>query len=121
VIYWIHVRHPEISLVCRYLAQLLTTLKHGAIPYIPSKVNSKGGGNAAYGHSEVWTRMFHFYSLHREEFLQHYHKRSNIVSHDQVEVWSETQKQVTHGAGQAQRLAEEADSSAEASTEIVML
>jgi transposase len=22
--------------------------------------------------------MFHFYSLHRAEFLQHYHKRSNI-------------------------------------------
>jgi transposase len=23
-------------------------------------------------------RMYHFYSLHRAEFLQHYHKRSNI-------------------------------------------
>ncbi len=22
--------------------------------------------------------MFHFYSLHRAEFLEHYHKRSNI-------------------------------------------
>ena len=28
--------------------------------------------------SELWTRMFHFYSLHRAEFLQHYHKRSNV-------------------------------------------
>ena len=24
--------------------------------------------------------MFHFYSLHRDEFLQHYHKRSNVES-----------------------------------------
>ena len=22
--------------------------------------------------------MYHFYSLHRAEFLQHYHKRSNV-------------------------------------------
>jgi transposase len=22
--------------------------------------------------------MFHFYNFHREEFLQHYHKRSNV-------------------------------------------
>jgi transposase len=28
--------------------------------------------------SELWTRMYHFYSLNRAEFLQHYHKRSNI-------------------------------------------
>ena len=28
--------------------------------------------------SELWTRMFHFYALNRAEFLQHYHKRSNI-------------------------------------------
>lgn len=26
----------------------------------------------------LWTRMFQFYSLHRAEFLQHYHKRSNV-------------------------------------------
>lgn len=28
--------------------------------------------------SQLWTRMFHFYNNHREEFLTHYHKRSNV-------------------------------------------
>jgi len=28
----------------------------------------------------VWDRMFHFFNLHREEFLAHYHKRSNVES-----------------------------------------
>ena len=28
--------------------------------------------------SELWTKMYHFYALHRAEFLQHYHKRSNV-------------------------------------------
>ncbi|HZN08409.1 MAG TPA: hypothetical protein VFB65_16550, partial [Pyrinomonadaceae bacterium] len=28
--------------------------------------------------SELWTRMYHFYALNRAEFLQHYHKRSNV-------------------------------------------
>lgn len=30
--------------------------------------------------SEVWARLFHFFSLHREEFLSHYHTRSNVES-----------------------------------------
>jgi len=49
----------------------------GAIPYIPFKTNSVPQSNYT-PKSELWTRMFHFYSLHRAEFLQHYHKRSNI-------------------------------------------
>lgn len=28
--------------------------------------------------SELWTRMYHFYALNRGEFLQYYHKRSNV-------------------------------------------
>jgi transposase len=48
-------------------------------PYIPFKSNSVPDSRGSYGaKSEVWTRMFHFYSLHRAEFLQHYHKRSNV-------------------------------------------
>jgi transposase len=56
---------------------LLTTLRHGAIPYIPFKINSvaQSGENPK---SQLWTRMFYFYNLHREEFLTHYHKRSNV-------------------------------------------
>jgi transposase len=56
---------------------MLATLRHGAIPYIPFKTNSvpQSGYEPK---SQLWTRMYHFYALHRGEFLQHYHKRSNI-------------------------------------------
>ncbi len=71
----------EVSADKAYLGaeNLLTTLRNGAIPYIPFKSNSVPGSRGSYGpKSELWTRMFHFYSLHRAEFLQHYHKRSNV-------------------------------------------
>jgi DDE family transposase len=56
-----------------------TRYQRGAIPYIPFKTNSVPAFSRQYGSkSEVWTRMFHFYNEHREEFLTHYHKRSNI-------------------------------------------
>ena len=69
----------EVSADKAYLGgeNLLVTLRHGAIPYIPFKSNSQI--QTSYGpKSELWTRMFHFYNLHREEFLDHYHKRSNV-------------------------------------------
>ena len=59
---------------------LLTTLKHEAIPYIPFKSNSKPSGSTYGAKSTLWTLMFHFYMQHREEFLTHYHKRSNVES-----------------------------------------
>jgi hypothetical protein len=59
------------------LREVLNELVPNAIPYIPFKSNSQI--QTGYGpKSELWTRMFHFYNLHREEFLQHYHKRSNV-------------------------------------------
>ena len=69
----------EVSADKGYLGadNMLATLRHGAIPYIPFKTNSV----AQSGYepkSELWTRMFHFYNLHRAEFLTHYHKRSNV-------------------------------------------
>lgn len=44
----------------------------GATPYIAFKSNTTGaqGGMLA--------KMFHLYNLNREEFLTHYHKRSNV-------------------------------------------
>ena len=71
----------EVSADKAYLGaeNLLTTLRNGAIPYIPFKSNSVPDSRGSYGaKSELWTRMYHFYSFHREEFLQHYHKRSNV-------------------------------------------
>src|SRR5262245_27331728 len=43
--------------------------RHGATPFIPFKTNHTGRG------SRLWEKMF---SLRREDFLAHYHKRSNV-------------------------------------------
>lgn len=69
----------EISADKAYLGadNMLTSLRHGAIPYIPFKTNSVARSEYEIK-STLWTRMFHFYNLHREEFLTHYHKRSNV-------------------------------------------
>lgn len=45
----------------------------GAVPYIDFKENATDKGNC-----EVWNRMYHYYSLNRQEFMSHYHKRSNV-------------------------------------------
>jgi len=49
----------------------------GGVPYIPFKDNftSKPKGN-----SHIWRKMFHYFEFNKEEFLQHYHKRSNVES-----------------------------------------
>jgi transposase len=52
---------------------LQTTIDHGATPYIPFKTNVTGKRG-----SELWKKLFHYYSFNREEFLVHYHKRSNV-------------------------------------------
>ncbi len=43
-----------------------------ATPYIPFKSNSTG----IYRSENLWDRLYHFYMLHRETFLEHYHRRS---------------------------------------------
>lgn len=48
----------------------------GAVPYIPFKENATGTGVK----SAVWTRLYHYYSYQREEFLGHYHRRSLVES-----------------------------------------
>lgn len=65
----------EVSADKAYLgnSNFKATLKHGAVPYIPFKSNSQPDGNGP-----LWSRIFHFYNFKREEFLTHYHKRSNV-------------------------------------------
>ena len=49
----------------------------GGVAYIPFKSNS----NPTSGHHKrdaLWERAYHYYHLHRMEFLEHYHKRSNV-------------------------------------------
>jgi len=56
------------------LANLETVVSLGATPYIPFKSNTtdKKGG--------LWAKMFYYFCEHRDEFLAHYHKRSNAES-----------------------------------------
>src|SRR5207237_205174 len=66
----------EVSADKAYLGaeNIRTTLMQGAMPYIPFKTNSNPG---RFG-GTLWAKLFHFYSFKREEFLSHYHKRSNV-------------------------------------------
>jgi transposase len=45
----------------------------GAVPYISFKA-----GSVAENGCDAWRKMFHFYQFNRQDFLAHYHKRSNV-------------------------------------------
>jgi transposase len=64
----------EISADKAYLshANLATIEGAGAVPYIPFKSNSKAAGPAA------WKRMWALFMYRSDEFLAHYHARSNV-------------------------------------------
>jgi transposase len=53
--------------------ELVTSL--GATAYVPFKSNSVAGEAGT-----LWEKMFFYYSFRREEFLRHYHQRSNAES-----------------------------------------
>ncbi|HZT36116.1 MAG TPA: transposase, partial [Nitrososphaera sp.] len=57
----------------RHNLRVVTKLK--ARPYIAFKDNTKEENEC-----EVWEAAFHYYSLHKQEFLDHYHQRSNVES-----------------------------------------
>jgi transposase len=48
----------------------------GATAYIPFSKNVGGRARGSY----MWKKMYHFFQFNREEFLQHYHQRSNVES-----------------------------------------
>jgi transposase len=48
--------------------------RHGATPFIPFKSNHTGRG------SKLWEKMYLHFQLKRDDFLAHYHKRSNVES-----------------------------------------
>ena len=48
----------------------------GAVPYIPFKVGATGRCRGSY----AWNKLFHYFQFHKEEFMQHYHQRSNVES-----------------------------------------
>ena len=46
----------------------------GGKAYIPFRKNATGRA----GGSALWSKMYHYFQLNRDEFMDHYHKRSNI-------------------------------------------
>jgi len=47
----------------------------GGTAFVPFKVNSNPGEE-----NSLWFRLYHYYHFRREEFLKHYHQRSNAES-----------------------------------------
>lgn len=48
----------------------------GATPYIAFKNNAQGYTRG----SPLWNKMYHYFQLNKDEFMEHYHKRSNVES-----------------------------------------
>jgi transposase len=55
-------------------ANLQIVANEGGKAYIPFKKNATGRA----GGSAIWMKMYHYFQLNRDEFMEHYHKRSNI-------------------------------------------
>jgi len=65
----------EVSADKAYISRtnLEAVVKHNAMPYIPFKTNTTVPQS-----NSVWAEMYHYFMYNREEFLAHYHKRSNV-------------------------------------------
>jgi transposase len=70
-----HFQVKEVSADKAYLSytNLNATAKLGAMPYIPFKTNT-----AVPTENPIWAEMYHYFMYNREDFLAHYHKRSNV-------------------------------------------
>ena len=47
----------------------------GGKAFIPFKKNTTGNGGGA-----LWEKTYHYFQLNKDEFMEHYHKRSNAES-----------------------------------------
>jgi transposase len=53
----------------------------GATPFIPFKSSATAVSRShRRPQPKTWTRLYHYFHLNREEFLEHYHRRSNAES-----------------------------------------
>ena len=54
----------------------------GVTPFFAFKINSGPGDARKEGKAKTaaWSEMFHYFMFKRDEFLTHYHKRSNVES-----------------------------------------
>ena len=68
----------EVSADKAYLAKehLETIAAVGALPFVPFKSNSREMDHP----NEHWRKMWAYFDLKAEEFLRHYHQRSNVES-----------------------------------------
>lgn len=46
----------------------------GGTAFIPFKKNVTGKSRGSY----IWSKMYHYFQFNRDEFMAHYHKRSNV-------------------------------------------
>jgi transposase len=60
------------------ISNLRLVVDNGATPYIPFKRCAKE--KHWKDKTGLWTRMYHFFKYHEDEFYEHYHKRSNNES-----------------------------------------
>lgn len=65
----------EVSADKAYLSNknLTAVAKLNALPFIPFKINT-----TVPTENNVWAEMYHYFMYNREEFLAHYHQRSNV-------------------------------------------
>ena len=70
----------EVSADKAYLsrANLHAVAAVGGTAHIPFKSNSLPYPRDGQNLDSLWERAYHFYQLHRAEFLDFYHKRSNV-------------------------------------------
>ena len=52
--------------------------RYGGIAYIPFKNRTTGLGGHSRPYDPLWHKMWAYYQYNRSEFLEHYHKRSNV-------------------------------------------
>src|SRR5262249_54257650 len=70
-----HYAVKEVSADKAYLSHknLKATAQANAVPYIPFKINT-----AVPKGNNIWAEMYYHFMSNREDFLAHYHKRSNV-------------------------------------------
>ena len=49
----------------------------GGTAYIPYRSNTTAMSNTGNG-ARLWRKMFHYFQLNNDEFMEHYHNRSNV-------------------------------------------
>lgn len=69
-------RMSEVSADKGYFSgeNLVAVSTFGASPFIPFKENCVAGRGG------LWDKLFHYFNFQRDDFLAHYHKRSNVES-----------------------------------------